>query len=646
MTSSGSEYKESPSPSPESASPVLSPLKRRRSSSAGSLPPRKRAAPYNDAYRLLYNEFVQTITRTTDFDGPWRDSQLGASLWLASEKEAFFRALERLGKDDLPGITAAVRTKNALEIRQFLLLLQDAAFDRAGKRDVSLEAVPAAAEISVVCERQLDAAGQTLAIMQERFEATLEQNRYNQHWLINATLADEIELATKGLRASAPVESGDDGELLDALSSSPLLQEIPEAKLLNPKAFLDLSRNVFMNPSPDTSYPWPHWQELVSELASEPCMYRTAFRDLHTLTLSITKRILQTVLIQATSRIRSQGWRTTKGVKPFVRSSDVYTALDLLGMKKSKVPYWRDVPRRCRLRVTEGRYRKLRVYRWDEVERKLDSVSDNHFASLDSGTDTEGFISDGERKAFKFRAARSGTPLPPPRRSTSEDSNHTAENVDSMDDPEDDAPEEESGSDTDPYVGDVEELSEGLASEEEESFYDSTDAEEEGLEAFDQATSRKEERKLWSILGNAPEDVLTGPSEGEPRKTPRRRMKDKGDDWRTWTQYHPEWEEHRTTVPAIDFIKNRRSASPPVMWDPATDYETDFANDTGRSSGDEDRSNKPQPMELPLRDPRSYAALRGREPSSERDIDSDLAENDADVPAQSIENTIDSMEWQ
>ncbi|KAK3201350.1 hypothetical protein GRF29_185g638346 [Pseudopithomyces chartarum] len=640
MSSSVSEYKESPSPSLEPASPVSSPRKRRRSSSADSARSRKRAVltgPYNDAYRLLYNDFVHTLTDTSDDCGPWKTSQLGASIWSSSEKEAFFTALDRLGKDNLPGLAAAVPTKSILEIRRFLIFLEDAALERAGKRDVTLEEIPAATEVSVVCERQLDAAADTLATMQARFEGTQEQKRYGQNWLITSALANEIEVAAKDMRASLPA-SGDEVDVMDVTSDSPIFQEIPEARLLNPKAFLELSRNVFMNPSANTSYPWPNWQDLVSEDITEPCLYRTAFTDFHTLTVSITKRIMQTALFQATSRIRSQGWRTTKGVKLFVRARDVRTALDLLRMKKSRKQYWPYVPRRCRLRVTHGKYRKLRVFPWDEVERILESTEYTAFTPLDSGTDTEGPISDAEQQAFKRRAARSGTPLPPARQSSSEDSETNLMDLEEKAAPEDNADEEGIESETYPQSEDGEELSDGRETAAEESSCDSTDAEEEGLEALDQETSRQEERKLWAVVGNMPEDLLKAESEERLGKIPRREIKDLRQDWREWTEYHAEWREFRDPVPHASFINNRKSASPTHVWDPATDYETDFATDTGRSSGGEGRNRKSQPKELPLRDPRSYAALRGRQSyAAELDVASDSTEDDADVPAQSIE---------
>ncbi|KAJ4354208.1 uncharacterized protein N0V89_005942 [Didymosphaeria variabile] len=625
--------------------PPVSPRKRRRSSSADSGRRRKRTAstaPYNDAYRLLYNDFVQAITGSQDVSRTpnFRASQLGVTVWTPSEKEAFFSALERLGQDDLPGIASAVGSKSILETRQFLLLLDDAKLDRAGKRDISLQDIPAASEIGVVCERQLDAAGDTLAFMQERFEATQEQKRYGEHWLLTPELADEIEVAAKCLRASVPVESGDDEDRLDAASDPPLLQEIPEAKLIVPKSLLELSRNLFMNPSPDTAYPWPNWQDLASDIAVEPCMYRTAFRDFHTLVLSLTKRIMQIALIQATSRVRAQGWRVKKGVKLFVRSRDVYTAVDLLGVKGSRRQFFRDVPRRCRLRVTDGRYRKTRSLRWDEVEHILDAA-ENKSTPADSDTDAESRDAEAEQTKFKFRAARSGTPMPPARQSSPEDS------LDLDADANSESLVEDTDSDGYQPLDDSLETSDAPVERDEGSNYDSTEDELEGTEEFDQEMSRLEERRLWSILGDvSPGDQDSkpeSPSERPIRRIPRRRNMADSDNWRIWTQYQPVREQTRTRIPVASFLANRKSPSPSRDWNPATDYGTDYGTETGVSSGG-DRKSRKRPskrtvQELPLRDARSYAALRSRQSrSAERETELDITENEAEIPTQSIED--------
>src|SRR5207248_3573267 len=106
--------------------------------------------------------------------------------------------------------------------------------------------------------------------------------------------------------ASSPPSVADEDERpAETISESipQILHHVPEAKLLKPVMLLQLSKHFFMNPSPTVPYPWPHWTELTSDFATEPSMYRTALKDFYAITVSLTKRLVQTAVIQATSRI-------------------------------------------------------------------------------------------------------------------------------------------------------------------------------------------------------------------------------------------------------------------------------------------------------------------------------------------------------
>lgn len=114
-------------------------------------------------------------------------------------------------------------------------------------------------------------------------------------------------------QASKVEEMEDDAAQPAILARPAILQAIPEASLLHAENMLALSKNLFMNRSPDIPSPWPHWSTYASEQVPEPSILRTAFNDLHTLAVSVTKRLMQTAVMQATSRLRSQRRRTKKG---------------------------------------------------------------------------------------------------------------------------------------------------------------------------------------------------------------------------------------------------------------------------------------------------------------------------------------------
>lgn len=153
---------------------------------------------YNDNYRLLYNEHVASAASRFEVDASLHYSkQVGASVWSSKEQATFFAALERLGKDDLPGIAAAITTKTVAEARDFILLLQDAAA-KQGTAQVTLRDIPAAIELDRECCQRLEEAGDALAWYQEKLDAAQEEERYGKYWLITPQIAEEIEHAVAG----------------------------------------------------------------------------------------------------------------------------------------------------------------------------------------------------------------------------------------------------------------------------------------------------------------------------------------------------------------------------------------------------------------------------------------------------------------
>jgi RNA polymerase I-specific transcription initiation factor RRN5 len=162
-------------------------------------------ANYNDAYRLLFNEHVTHAASRFDVSAAVQhySKQVGSVLWSATEQAVFFAALERLGQDDVAGIARAVGSKTVAETRDFLTRLQDAAAAQ-GDAKLTLRDIPAAVEIGHACNQQLDRAGDALAWYQERLEASQEQERYGDYWLITPSIAEEIEAAVNGVPRSRP----------------------------------------------------------------------------------------------------------------------------------------------------------------------------------------------------------------------------------------------------------------------------------------------------------------------------------------------------------------------------------------------------------------------------------------------------------
>ena len=167
---------------------------------------------------MLFNEEVKDAAARLAVDDTFTQTQtqIGASIWTPKEKSLYFAALQRLGKDDLPGIARAVGTKSIPEVRHVSLLLEDAVTSQGGAK-VTLLDIPAAAEVASECADRLELAADALASYQERFETKREQERYGEYWLITPEIAEEIEAAHGPSRRSSVASSlapgsGDDDD--------------------------------------------------------------------------------------------------------------------------------------------------------------------------------------------------------------------------------------------------------------------------------------------------------------------------------------------------------------------------------------------------------------------------------------------------
>lgn len=473
-------------------------------------------------------------------------------------------------------------------------------------------------------------------------------------------------------QASKVEEMEDDAAQPAILARPAILQAIPEASLLHAENMLALSKNLFMNRSPDIPSPWPHWSTYASEQVPEPSILRTAFNDLHTLAVSVTKRLMQTAVMQATSRLRSQRRRTKKGVMPFVKKRDVLSAIDVLGLKRNARSQWTGAARRCNVRVFDEqrttKYKiKQREVSWDQAEQILglyDAVTAPYFSdahTIGPATDTE---DDG---TFKQRAARTGTPLPMEHLSLS---NSDLDVLSETSEPESESAlpvkmEEESRPYGQHRNRDPSEWNASVAPRE----ADQEHAQEaQSLEQFDRQASKREAEALSRRLGFSAslKGIQSSGTMSEADDVDESiDLIASQDDWRKWTEYQATWEEFQTPVPSTSFIANQKSnkASTPHI-NQLRSLGDEFPEDSDASSTSsrgpqQPKKRRPVVVELRTRDPRAYAALQSNasgiyhdaSSSDQSDSDDNL---DADVPAQSVENTEgaqnndsqDAMEWE
>jgi RNA polymerase I-specific transcription initiation factor RRN5 len=399
------------------------------------------------------------------------------------------------------------------------------------------------------------------------------------------------------------------------------LAAVPEANLLHPGAMLTLSKEIFMNRSSDFPSPWLHWSNYTSDLASEPAMYRTAFNDFHRLAVSVTKRLVQIAIMQATSRLRAQRVRHKKGLLPFVKRRDVYTAIDILGMKRNGSQRWRGVARRCGLKVmssqvtSNGRRQRDLPVPWAEVEHIMSTaVAPNDRSSWEPETSTE-------PENFKSRAVRSGTPLPMHNLTLSDgDSGGDVEHFTDADSERSSVAPQNSHTSGSP-----------------DTLPDNALLHHDTLEEFDQEARRVEEQALRDMLGLAPayqkDSLKTGDDEEVGDSEVDEKVTTQPDDWRRSLEYQAPWETYRRPVTFAKFSKNQKTPSPMPDTHNARDHSTRSSSgntsDVSSSSGPGRPTRvSPVPVELRARSTNAYAALQR---------DAWVDDREEDIPTQSIE---------
>lgn len=404
-----------------------------------------------------------------------------------------------------------------------------------------------------------------------------------------------------------------------------------------------------MNRSPDLPSPWPHWSAYASEQVPEPSMMRTAFNDFHALAVSVTKRLMQTAIVQATSRLRSQRRRTKKGVMPFVKTRDVLSAIDVLGLKRNGRSRWTGVARRCNLRVfDEQRTTRFKIKRreisWDQAE-KIMSLYDAVTTQSAPGMDCFGHSSGPEDGEFKQRAARHGTPLP---------MEHLSLSNSGSDFEDDEAESDVAISDEEPATPVKEDSPDRLKSEEPEGLIQNFARGKQTLEQFDQEARRQEEEALCKILGlPTAVDSKSLDYEESGSDDEQETLYTNTDDWRKWTDYHAPWEEYQIPVPAAKFVANQKPHATPYVSRANVDSD---ASSTASQSLRHSKLTRGGAIELQPQSPRNYAAMQGSVFDMQGNaLSSDASVSDheeyADVPAQSIEGAghtheVDTMDWE
>ena len=319
---------------------------------------------YNDKYVELLNETIQAIEFEPDGEDiiTFADTQYGIMTWTSAEKAKLHWILPRRGRQDVKAIASAIGTKSEIEVVAYLKLLQERAAHQHLYQDElktpALADFPAALEIHTVMDSILDEYAEALRLYQDQVDDMTGRRTHSEYWLIDQQIAQDLDKRSK--------EQEENLDEASALAN-------PEVELFQLSNWVELSRKVFMNAS--GSMAEDNWRNVAFD-GEEPALTMEAVLDFHNLVISLTRRLVQTVIILAQSRLRVTG-RSNKAMQKLVRYVDVSAALQIHNMPFGGWEYWAEAPRRCHLDVRAklpGK-NKVSVIDNEEAEKLLSGTS-------------------------------------------------------------------------------------------------------------------------------------------------------------------------------------------------------------------------------------------------------------------------------
>lgn len=479
-------------------------------------PVKKTKKSVNRAYLDMLNQDIEYVAsqgcltdhERADGRAVLPSSQIGLTLWSSMEKELFFEALGRLGRDNTAGIAERIGTKGEMEVRQYLKLLQDALTNRRRQNEfepLGLEDYPSAMEISNECCQALDEVADSIAAKQERAEVAEEEHKLGPHWLVSQENCKTLE-----------------AEVKEDTSKS--------AGIFRTKEWLSLSERFFMN----APVAQGNWQAVDGEA---PSIRLTTLDEFQSLVVTLTKRLIAASHYMAMTRIRSESGYNQE-VRAFVKSKDVQAAALSLGIATQKAPLTGCV-RRLGLSVYENPPKPD-----DDNEMESMSISDVEVALGIEGLRNVSHI---RRQLGRIALSDNSSLSSDSSMESAVESEEESEDKSSTDEGESQGEEEDikaeaneaifySAVDPPQTKRDRQALYRRIRAEREQERY---------ADAVDACQSYQEEMKLWELLGQPPPEDLIDP--GSPPAGRKLHLSvdigySVGKDWRAQTRAISEWE--------------------------------------------------------------------------------------------------------
>jgi hypothetical protein len=272
----------------------------------------------------------------------------------------------------------------------------------------------------------------------------------------------------------------------------------------------------------NSSIPSENWNFIDD---SPPSIWATTFEDFHSLTVSITRRIVQATIFLSMSRIRAKR-EVMPSTRDIIRVEDVETAVASLGLKRNSLRFWNKCARRLRLEVyneppDRDEEADQEALSYDQIESDLPGREEKAKRALEpsmvedlSDLSDEEVIDDSDFETAMIASREEEAAI-----------NREAMEILQF-----------SAADFPETYRKKESLKNRIATERRQEQY---------AEERDQHVSRQAEAEMWDLLQKKP--PIEMPKMYQPGSTQRTTLDVEsifpiGRDWRTQTRYRSEWE--------------------------------------------------------------------------------------------------------
>ncbi|KAJ6001879.1 hypothetical protein N7522_007106 [Penicillium canescens] len=518
--------------------------------------------PYNKLLTEIENDYDYASTR--EDEEVYEVSQHGSVVWTSTEKEVFFNGLDRKGKGGIKELAAAIGTKSELEVMEYIRLLHQKMeahnlSDRHARAAIMGE-FPSAAQISQESTGLLDEYADVMVLKETLTETAAGKSQHGDNWIITESRARDLVEDEEGSTARGDLRLAAD------------LLDLPD--------WIRMSRNLLMNYG--GSRIEDNWWNLstsptnVTARHQMPSMTAGSVIDFYALTVSITRRLVQSSLFFAMSRLRTMSRRGRDRANA-VRTQDVRAAIEVLNMKH-KSPSFVEIARQNQLVISDSRHRRgwvPKTFSYEEAERILTEDKDyfkpwRDERALENSENGEG--GDGADR-------------------NSEDEDDSGE-----DDYEDDNMEDDDQEDINPDPLPTQESQELPHPSSPTSHPDelAMDPEEEHAEMVDASHDRREEAHILRLIEQPIPSHLVEPIKAEDaedeasKQLPERRAREEIVDWRARTLYRSDWEEYGYDFPDLEAEVEMHPRKRARFNEPSSPPQGSIIIDESSSAADDD----------------------------------------------------------